>query len=717
LRQTVDLHQPAAYLVLDNQLRSRYIEIAAWTKHRPFAAQPGAGEHSSNGANEMKRLTIIRGGVTMALMLGILAAVAASADASPSGQLGAYMRQGLSLKQAQVALATQSQVETAELPAKLEEALGASFAGAWFEPSRGKFSIGVVSGASRRVAERVVAQAGLAGVVSYVSVRSTWSQLISAQGEWGIKLAHLGGGQFSTGLIASHNAVSVTLSSSVPEHQRALLEREAAGSHVNVSITVVPPKALEIRPANSQCAFKSKEAYCNKPIAAGVLITLLNSATPTHWCTAGPLAILANPATLVAELETLLITAGHCTEGTEKWFTSTHAPRVTEEIGSVVQSLWDLHGDHSDIAVGSNWLEPGVTPALAQITNYQDSGLHEALNVIGEAASTPNASFCKQGATSGEQCGTITEETSILLLYGGHDVDGLVKTTACAEGGDSGGPNETLPTGNSVRILGTLLAIPEGQKCAVLTCTGCTSWYEPIKTSLAALGLFLLTTSNQTRHSSARHPLFLTESGSELLFSGEGSNPVLRAVSAGVLGTIACEKVLVDGWALSKSSLAHRVKTIFEGKCEQNVNGTKTVCTEPIEPNLALAELGLVLGNKTVGVLLEPSGTKEFVKVTCGPNVTTVEGAVIGEIPEIVGGVNQYNKLLSETTQVFEAENKNSAKQNITKIELLGVPERLMPGKLTVTGFFGGEASEEATAKLKGDGKIEICTQEPQKCP
>jgi hypothetical protein len=455
----------------------------------------------------MKRLAIIRGGVATALMLGILVAVASSADASPSGQLGAYMRQGLSLKRAQAALATQSQVETAELPTKLEEALGASFAGVWFEPNTAKFSIGVVSGASRRAAEQVVAQAGLAGVVSYVSVRSTWSQLISAQREWNGKLIHLRGRQqFSTGLTAANNAVSVRLSSSLPEHERALLEREAARSHVNVSITVVPPEALAVRADNSQCEVKPKAnyAFCSKPIAAGVLIA--PNAAGTGYCTAGPLAILANPATLAAELETLLITAGHCLEGNPKWSTSPHPAAELTEIGPRLQFENGLAGDYGDIEVTVNWLQAGLTPALAQITNYQDNGLREARNVIGEEASVLNASFCHQGATSGEQCGAITAVNQLdeirnpstgVILH----IDGLVFTNACSEGGDSGGPYHTLAAGNSVRILGTHVG-GIGPACSGLFCPNkeCETAYEPIKTSLTALKLTLLTISNQTRH-------------------------------------------------------------------------------------------------------------------------------------------------------------------------------------------------------------------------
>lgn len=302
----------------------------------------------------------------------------------------------------------------------------------------------------------------------------------------------------------------MTLSSSVPAHERALLEREAARSHVNVSITVVPPEALEARPNNSQCEFLPKLAYCSKPITAGVLITTLNTAKPTgaDWCTAGPLAILSNPTTLAAKLETFLITAGHCLEGTTTWFTSTHPGKEPSEIGSTVKALDDLFGDYGDILIGPNWLEATTTPALAQITNYQDGGLHVARNVLGETASVQNASFCHQGAKSGEQCGTITLvnalENFLVELVGKPDVlehaHGLVKTNACSENGDSGGPYATLPTGNGVDILGTEVG-GEGSKCFGLVCpTTCENYYEPIKTTLLGLGLTLLTTLNQTRH-------------------------------------------------------------------------------------------------------------------------------------------------------------------------------------------------------------------------
>jgi hypothetical protein len=645
----------------------------------------------------MKRLAVVRGGVAMALMLGIVVAVASSAEASPSGQLGAYMREGLSLERAQVALATQSQVEAVELPVRLEKALGVSFAGVWFEPGRGKFCIGVVSGASRRVAERVVAQAGLAGVVSYVSVRSTRTELIDTQGEWNAKLAHLGGGQFSTGLTPSDNAVFVTLSSSVPGRERALLEREAAGSRVKVLIAVVSPEVLEVRPRNSQCEFIREEAYCTKPIAAGVLITPLNTRKPTkHYCTAGPLAILANPATLAAELETFLITAGHCTEAANEWFTSTHpAPGVTEKIGSVVLSLWDLFGDYGDIEVGSNWLQAGVTPALAQVTNYQDNGLREARSVIGEAASTQGASVCRQGATSFEQCGTINAE-SILDFYSNHDVDSLVRTNSCGEPGDSGGPYTTLAEGNSVRILGTEVSGPEDVCGPGLFCSTCLSYYEPIRTSLTGLGLALLTTSNETRHQDSL-PLFLNESKKALLFTAVGGEVILTASA----GTIKCENNKGHGFVLDKSPLAHELHIEFSGKCEQKTSISKVTCVEPIKIKLAYGELGLLNGH--VFLLVAPESGTEVVELNCGSILTKVSGAVIGEFPlNGTDGTKQYGVDRKDFLLHYKTNSTTKTIQEPEEIELLG---KLMTGvTLKVEGFFGGKASQETASLILLDG-------------
>jgi hypothetical protein len=216
----------------------------------------------------------------------------------------------------------------------------------------------------------------------------------------------------------------------------------------------------------------------------------------------------------------------------------------------------------------------------------------------------------------------------------------------------------------------------------------------------------------------AFHPLFLTQSGKELLVTGEGNLGILRSLTAGVLGTVECHKILAHGWVVNKSTLVKRVTVSLHTKCELTVGSTKTACTEPIVLKEGLGELGLLVtpsGKKIVVALGAPTTGTEFVKFTCGSNTTTVEGAVVGEIPEINKKlVNQYNKQLTEGEGILAAENKGE-NQQYTTIELLGV--QMTKAELKVSGFFGGKASVEASEVGKNAGWIEICTLAPANCP
>jgi hypothetical protein len=215
------------------------------------------------------------------------------------------------------------------------------------------------------------------------------------------------------------------------------------------------------------------------------------------------------------------------------------------------------------------------------------------------------------------------------------------------------------------------------------------------------------------------HPIFLTATGSETLFEGTnpaGTTPTLRALNLGVLGSVSCEKVSMHGFALPKSPLAHRLKMSFSGKCVWTVGTSKNACVEPMLWKTSLAELGLVLGDKTVGIFLEPSdGSKVFAEPECpSGTATTWEGALIGEIPSFSkNGKEQYDRENTEQEQVFEAAGKNSENQNITTIELLGLTKT---GELKVSGFFGGKSSLEMALILKSATGIEICTL-GTKCP
>jgi hypothetical protein len=209
----------------------------------------------------------------------------------------------------------------------------------------------------------------------------------------------------------------------------------------------------------------------------------------------------------------------------------------------------------------------------------------------------------------------------------------------------------------------------------------------------------------------AAEVLFLTSNGEELLFTGIGGLWLWRALEGGVLGLGDCEQADYHGWALHKSPLAHRVTIEFSTKCELTLGSMKLKCTEPIKTKEMLAELGLILtgGNKIVGLLLIPSdGTKLFAELECGGEVTTVEGAVVGEIPEIAGGIDQYNKFLTEIFLVFESENKTE-NQKYTAIDLLGAQMNGPIGLKFSDFLMGSKGSIEETVHLRVAGQIEIC--------
>src|SRR6185312_865780 len=199
-------------------------------------------------------------------------AVPTSVSPLVAGELAVLTNQGISPGEAMQALDVQAKVANASLPSKLQAAMGGNYAGVWFENAVAQLDVGVTSSAGRRAAEAVVAQAGLAGVVTMVSVRSTMAQLLEVQNTWNARLADLfARAAVSTGIEPQHNAVSVRLSSTVSASRRAALKREANVAGVNVSVAGVASSRLAIRDEAGECnIFVKGIANCNPSITAGV---------------------------------------------------------------------------------------------------------------------------------------------------------------------------------------------------------------------------------------------------------------------------------------------------------------------------------------------------------------------------------------------------------------------------------------------------------------
>jgi streptogrisin C len=162
--------------------------------------------------------------------------------------------------------------------------------------------------------------------------------------------------------------------------------------------------------------------------------------------------------------------AGHCGKAGEK----------TAGFNKVAQGVFEASvfpgQDMSWVAVNSDWSATPDVKAEGD-TNVQVGGSVQAL--VG-------AAICRSGSTTGWHCGTVEQhETSVSYAEG--TVDGVTRTTVCAEPGDSGGPYLSGTQAQGVTSGGS-------GDCT----TGGTTFYQPINPLLSTYGLVLKTTAAQT---------------------------------------------------------------------------------------------------------------------------------------------------------------------------------------------------------------------------
>lgn len=110
----------------------------------------------------------------------------------------------------------------------------------------------------------------------------------------------------------------------------------------------------------------------------------------------------------------------------------------------------------------------------------------QEVQVTGSVQALVGASVCRSGSTTGWHCGTI-EQHGASVRYPEGTVDGLTRTTVCAEPGDSGGPYVTGSQAQGVTSGGS-------GDCT----SGGTTYYQPVNPILSDFGLTLVTAGTQT---------------------------------------------------------------------------------------------------------------------------------------------------------------------------------------------------------------------------
>ncbi|MGA5363451.1 carbohydrate-binding protein [Streptomyces purpurascens] len=127
--------------------------------------------------------------------------------------------------------------------------------------------------------------------------------------------------------------------------------------------------------------------------------------------------------------------------------------------------------DMSWVAVNDQWT---TTP------NVKVEG-EQKVQVTGSVQALVGAAVCRSGSTTGWHCGKI-EQHDTSVSYAEGRVDGLTRTTVCAEPGDSGGPYVAGVQAQGVTSGGT-------GDCK----SGGTTLYQPINPLLSGFGLTLKT--------------------------------------------------------------------------------------------------------------------------------------------------------------------------------------------------------------------------------
>ncbi len=167
-----------------------------------------------------------------------------------------------------------------------------------------------------------------------------------------------------------------------------------------------------------------------------------------------------------------IIDAGHCGNLGGTW------SGTGGTLGTVAASSFPGN-DFSAIRVSSS--SATSTPLVDRYSSGSD------VTVTGAVNAYSGMSVCRSGSTTGWHCGSVTA-TNQTVCYSQGCVYQMIRTTVCAEPGDSGGSLVTNP-GSGTRVSAVGLTSGGSGNCS----SGGTTFFQPITEPLSVWGLTLYT--------------------------------------------------------------------------------------------------------------------------------------------------------------------------------------------------------------------------------
>jgi streptogrisin C len=134
------------------------------------------------------------------------------------------------------------------------------------------------------------------------------------------------------------------------------------------------------------------------------------------------------------------VSAGHCgTAGEPVYLEGSPQWTIGPQIGTFAASSFPKPGQ-----TGNDWSWVQVAAGNTQPATVYGWGQPDA-TVHGSTAAGVGAAICRSGRTTGWHCGTIQALGQTVTYSSGETILNLTQTTACSEGGDSGGSFITGP--------------------------------------------------------------------------------------------------------------------------------------------------------------------------------------------------------------------------------------------------------------------------------
>jgi len=385
----------------------------------------------------------------LGLAIAMIAGSASAADLEPG--LNAAMQRDLGLSGQQLAQYLQTERIAAQQEKALQKQLGASYAGSWIErKGNGSYSFVVASTRSGKSAAGVEMRRARHSLAELDAAKGRLDMLV-AQGAKAPKEVYAWSVDLPT------NSVTVGIARGA----------EKAGIDF-IARSGIDAATVRFEPMDEQPSLRMD-------VLGGYGILRNPGDGYLYACSVG-FSVTQNGAPGFA-------TAGHCGNAGEVTYYEPSQWTLGVRLGTYAASNFPNPGQTGPDRAWVR-LDAGHTPRPI-VEGYTSADV----TVRGSTEAAVGAAVCRSGRTSNWRCGAIQAKNVTVNYSTGETILSLTQTSACSEGGDSGGSFITAP-GQAQGVLSGGSGNCKGKRGKP---GGGNSYFQPINPLLSAYGLTLVT--------------------------------------------------------------------------------------------------------------------------------------------------------------------------------------------------------------------------------